>query len=125
MKSRITHIKKGLLTSLFLLLLGGIIFNSTFFLHTHKTACGKLVVHAHPFNKGAEKEDPATQHTHNKIDLQLISSIEYYLFPNQSIDIIYKPVLESEYLGKPSLIYNSTVYSLYSTRGPPTNSTFV
>lgn len=122
---RILHIKKGIISSLFLLLIGGVIFNSTFFLHTHKTACGKLVVHAHPFNKGAEKEDPKAQHKHNKIDLQLVSSIEYYIFPHLSIDIDYKPVLEFEYLSKPCLITDSNVYFLFSTRGPPTSSTIV
>ena len=53
--------------------------NSTFFLHTHRTACGKLIIHAHPFNKGAEKENPSSQHKHNKIDLQVISSLHYFI----------------------------------------------
>ena len=122
MQSRIVHIKKGIVSAMFLLLLGGIIFNSTFFLHTHRTACGKLIVHAHPFNKGAEKEDPLSQHSHNKIDLQVISSIDYFIFSHLTIDIDYKPVFESEILNKPCFHIDSNESLLLKTRGPPSSN---
>jgi hypothetical protein len=99
--------------------MGGIVFNSTFFLHTHRTACGKTVVHAHPFNKNAEKKDPVSQHTHKKIDLQVISSINYYVLPHLSIDINYKPVFESEYLSKPCFYLDSRNAVSITSRGPP------
>jgi choline kinase len=76
--SRSIYIKKKIIVSLFFVIMGGIIFNSTFFLHSHRTACGKVIVHAHPFNKGAEKEDPLDQHQHSKFDLLFISSLDNF-----------------------------------------------
>jgi hypothetical protein len=72
MKGSFIHIKKGVIASLFLLIIGGLIVNSTFFLHAHKNDSGKIVFHAHPFDKGAEKEDPLAHHEHSKMDLQII-----------------------------------------------------
>lgn len=119
MRNRILNIKRRVITFMFLMLFGGIVFNSTFFLHTHETICGKLVTHAHPFSKKAEKENPLSKHEHNKIDLQVISSIDYYTYSQNSINLEYKPVFESEYLTKPCLYSNSKIHSSYTNRGPP------
>ena len=119
MKDRRTNITKRIIALLFFVLIGGIVFNSTFFLHTHRTACGKLIVHAHPFNKNAESEDPSSQHKHNKIDLQVISSIDYYTFSQNSINLDYNPVLETEVLVNLCLYSNSKIHSSYTNRGPP------
>lgn len=119
MRGRKLNTKRRIIAFLFFILIGGIVFNSAFFLHTHKTACGKLIVHAHPFNKNAEKENPSSQHKHNKIDLQIISSIDYYIFSQNFINLDYKPVFETEFLVKPYLYSNSKTYSSYTNRGPP------
>lgn len=119
MIARNINIKKRIITFLFFILIGGIVFNSTFFLHTHRTACGKLIVHAHPFNKNAEGEDSSSQHKHNKIDLQVISSLSYFVNFVASIEISYNPVLETELLIKPCLYSNSEIHSSYTNRGPP------
>jgi hypothetical protein len=119
MKDRRTNITKRIIAFLFFILIGGIVFNSTFYLHTHRTACGKLIVHAHPFNKNAEKNNASSQHEHNKIDLQVISSIDYYIFSQNSINLDYNPVLETEFLVNPCLYSNSKIHSSYTNRGPP------
>lgn len=125
MRRRVIHIKNGILASVFIVLLVGIIFNSTFFLHTHRTACGKIIVHAHPFNKGAEKENPISQHTHNKIDLQVISSIHYFIDTDRIIQ-------SEEYLsGINTIIIPSSkgivchISSSIQKRGPPTEPSFI
>ena len=125
MRDRIVHIKKRIITSLFIILIGGIIFNSTFFLHTHRTACGKIIVHAHPFNKSAEGENSSAQHQHNKFDLQVISSINYYTFSQDYINLDFNIEFELEILSKPNLISDSNIYKLPTTRGPPHESTLV
>lgn len=118
MRSRI-NIKKKIIVSLFLIVIGGIIFNSTFFLHSHRTACGKIIVHAHPFNKNAEKGNPISQHQHSKIDLQVFGSLHYFFNNISIIKIEHFAVIYSQVLSKPCLYYNSVNYSLYTTRGPP------
>jgi hypothetical protein len=125
MRDRKTNIKNRIITFLFFIIIGGIVFNSTFFLHSHRTACGKLIVHAHPFNKSAESEDSSSQHKHNKIDLQVISSLKYFVNLVSSVEITCNPILETEFLSKPCLISNSNFYYLFTNRGPPYESTLV
>ncbi|MCD4833709.1 MAG: hypothetical protein K8R31_07925 [Bacteroidales bacterium] len=122
MSERKLNTKRRIIAFLFFILIGGIVFNSTFFLHTHRTACGKLIVHAHPFNKHAEKDNPSSQHEHNKIDLQVISSIDYYTFSQNSINLDYNPDLETEVLVNLCLYSNSKIHSSYTNRGPPSIS---
>ncbi|MCK5029582.1 MAG: hypothetical protein KAR57_08105 [Bacteroidales bacterium] len=125
MRDRKTNIKNRIITFLFFIIIGGIVFNSTFFLHSHRTACGKLIVHAHPFNKSAESEDSSSQHKHNKIDLQVISSINYYTFSQDYINLDFNIEFELEIISKPNLISDSNIYKLSTTRGPPYESTLV
>jgi|GEM_PF-1967548 len=119
MKNRKLHIKKGIIASIFLLLIGGIIFNSTFFLHTHRTALGKIVVHAHPFSKSTEGSNPLTQHEHNKIDLNQLSSIDYFTLNGSTFTIDYNPNFETEILGKPNFESSNWTCHIVTTRGPP------
>jgi len=125
MRSQRINIKKKIIFSLLFIIMGGIIFNSTFFLHSHRTACGKVVVHAHPFNKGAENENPFSHHEHNKIELDQFSSIDYYTVSQICIDLDFKFNFELEILSKPDLGFTSTVYFSHTTRGPPYKSTLV
>ncbi len=119
MRSQNINIRKKIIVSLFYMLMGGVIFNSAYFLHTHRTACGKLIVHAHPFSKGPEKDNPLTQHQHNKIELNQFNSIDYYIF--SLIDISPNLFLNNELklFSKPFLNISSNVYFLHATRGSP------
>lgn len=113
------HIKNRIIFSLLFLIMGAIIFNSAYFLHTHRTVCGKLITHAHPFNKSAEKENPKEQHKHNKVDLYHLSLIDYYILSQNKVEL--KPNLDNEIeiFGKLCLNVSSNIYFSYATRGPP------
>ncbi len=119
MKVRELNIRRGLVTSLFLIIIGGIIVNSTVFLHTHRVETGKIVFHAHPYDKGAEKEDPSSKHCHNKIELNYLSSFEHYTAFENFINLDNSTDIELELLSKPCIISNSVNLSLFNTRGPP------
>ncbi|MBU8893058.1 MAG: hypothetical protein KOO66_09785 [Bacteroidales bacterium] len=125
MSDRKLNNNKRIITFLFFVLIGGIIFNSTFFLHSHRTACGKVIVHAHPFNKSAEGEDSSSQHKHNKIDLQVISSLKYFVSIASSAEIPYNPVLETEFVDEQFVFLISESISLQTDRGPPFDSPFI
>jgi hypothetical protein len=79
MKISIRYIKRVMISFLFVGMMGGILFNASFFLHTHRTACGKIIVHAHPFHKNRENKKPNTQHQHNKQELQIIQTLEFFV----------------------------------------------
>lgn len=118
MKEKKLHIKR-IITALFLLIMGGIMVNSSFFLHAHKNESGKIVFHAHPFDKGAEKEDPLAKHSHNKIDLDYLSSLDHYTVFENTINLEYNADIELVLLSKSWLIASSNIYYLFTTRGPP------
>ena len=119
MRNNRLNIAKKSISLLLLLIIGGIIFNSTFFIHSHRTACGKVIIHAHPFNKHAESEDSSSQHEHNKVDLQVISSLDYFLGCDISYNIKSNFIFEEKILNEPVSYLNSRYQSLTSDRGPP------
>lgn len=88
MEQRATYIKKLIISSLFLVIIGGIVFNATFFLHAHRTACGKVIIHAHPFKKSAENKNSGTQHQHNKIELQVIQTLDNFINVDENENIL-------------------------------------
>lgn len=125
MRVRKLNIRKGIISSLLLLIIGGIIFNSAFFLHTHKIADGTFIVHAHPFNKNAESGKSYPKHKHNKIDLQVFRSINHFIDTVSLIEITYKPVLETEFISEQFVLLYTIIVPLQPNRGPPFTSFFV
>jgi len=122
MKQRKKNIKLRLVSLLFISLVGGIVFNSAFFLHSHRTACGKIVVHAHPFNKSAENNNPFSKHQHNKIDLTALGALDFYFNNQLVIQISVYPEIETEIDFSNNHLLFSTLSFLYPNRAPPVNS---
>ncbi len=49
--------------------------NRSFYLHSHKTASGEIVVHAHPFDKSSDSS-PFKSHHHSVSLLSLLEQLE-------------------------------------------------
>ena len=113
------HNIKNIYTLLFILITGGIIINSTLFLHTHRTVYGKVIFHAHPFNKSAENNNPLQKHQHNKIDLQLLSSIEYFFANQFDIFIQNNLTVERDLFNLQYIFVCSNYHNELTSRGPP------
>ena len=107
--------------SIFILLIGlitGYIFNSIFFLHSHEGLNGKIIQHAHPYEKHSDKSSPAHQHSSDEIVFIECSSIlfEYtndYVIEHFSYFIT--AISSYEYSFNPNLYYTAE-----NPRGPPT-----
>jgi hypothetical protein len=120
MKIRIKYIKKLIVSFLFLSIMGGIVVNATFFIHTHRSAGGQVVFHAHPFNKTSEAKDPDTQHQHTKIELQVIQSLDYFVFADSNVDDFKSTFfLISKYNIPECFIKSSHLNILKNYRAPP------
>ena len=63
---------------LFLLYIGQV-FNNTFYLHTHVLAPGKVITHAHPYNKSNDS-GPVQSHKHTWDQIITLENLEI-LFP--------------------------------------------
>lgn len=120
MSTKIVHIKTLIFASLFLGIMGGIIFNATFFLHAHRSACGQLIVHSHPFSKTSETENPDTQHQHTKIELQVIHSLVHFVSADRNINTL-KPnyFLIAKYTIQRCFIHPFHLNTLKNYRAPP------
>ncbi len=100
--------------------MGGIIVNATFFIHMHRSAGGQVVIHAHPFNKTSETKDPDTQHQHTKIELQVIQSLDYFVFADSNVnDLKSTSFLISKYNIPECFIKPSHLNNLNNYRAPP------
>jgi len=120
MKSKIRHSKKIVLSLLFIGIMGGIIFNATFFLHAHRTACGQIILHSHPFSKTSETENPNTQHQHTKIELQVIQSLDYFVSADWEVNTLSPDYfLIAKYKIQPCFIQPFHLNTLKNYRAPP------
>ena len=66
---------KKLIAGLLLVSIGMFIVNNVVFLHTHKLSNGKILVHAHPYNKSQDSA-PFKKHNHTSKELFQISQIQ-------------------------------------------------
>lgn len=56
-------------------IVGGLILNSILFMHLHLLPDGEIIVHAHPFNKTQQAENPLQQHQHSKGQILFFDSL--------------------------------------------------
>lgn len=68
-----------LIAAVMLIIYAAQVFNNTFYIHTHFLSSGKVVTHAHPYNK-AEDTKPVNSHHHTMDQLVSLTNIEL-LFP--------------------------------------------
>jgi len=57
-------------------IMGLLIANKALFIHTHKLEDGRIVVHAHPYNKSGDSESPYKNHSHTKLELLFYQNSE-------------------------------------------------
>ncbi|MDY0196313.1 MAG: hypothetical protein RBR68_00715 [Tenuifilaceae bacterium] len=56
-------------------IVGGLILNNMLFMHSHFLSDGEIIVHAHPFNKTQQAENPLQQHQHTKGEILFFNSL--------------------------------------------------
>ena len=79
---RVQKISFFLLRILPLLIMGIFLLNNTLFTHTHVLPGGKIVVHAHPFNKSSDDSSNG-MHKHTKVEYTFLDHLsqDFQLFP--------------------------------------------
>lgn len=79
MKTTLARKIKQLVASLVIIAIGLLVVNNVVFLHAHKLTNGKIVVHAHPYNKGQDSA-PFKKHDHSSSEFILISHLQLLFF---------------------------------------------
>lgn len=81
MHKRPRHIQYIIRAAVILLLIvfANQVFNRAVYLHTHMLDSGRLVTHAHPFNRGVDTE-PVKSHQHTQEQVVFLDNLQF-LFP--------------------------------------------
>jgi hypothetical protein len=98
-------------------MIAGMIINHSFYIHTHKTEEGRIVVHAHPYQKGGE---PASEPVHQHSSLELFI-LEHFMLLCMSILIpmlLFKHPCIYKYLS-PRFRLQTDSYAACQGRSPP------
>lgn len=56
-------------------IVGGLILNNILFIHLHLLPDGEIIVHAHPFSKTQQAENPLQPHQHSKVEILFFDSL--------------------------------------------------
>jgi hypothetical protein len=70
---------KQLIVALFTFLIGFVIVNDVNNMHVHRLTDGKMVIHAHPFNK-TQDSNPVKKHHHSTFDFLQIQNAQLLFF---------------------------------------------
>ena len=68
-----------LIATLLVISVGLFIVNNVLFLHTHKLANGRFIVHAHPYNKSQDSA-PFKKHSHTSQEFFHIAHLQFLYF---------------------------------------------
>ncbi|MCF8360985.1 MAG: hypothetical protein K9G70_00035 [Prolixibacteraceae bacterium] len=86
---------KQIVVALFTFLIGFVILNDVNNMHVHRLENGKMVIHAHPFNKSQDSA-PVKNHHHSTFDFLQIQQIQV-LFWAVFITFSFHKILLKEY----------------------------
>jgi hypothetical protein len=103
---------------LLLIIYGFILVNNSFFYHSHVTSEGKVISHAHPFNKQND-DKPYKSHHHSKLELLLLFSNNYNTNNTQPKVKVIPITNFDNFLFTSDRAVISKRYSFNSSRAPP------
>ncbi len=66
---------KKYFTIFLIVIIGGLILNIILFMHLHLLSNGEIIVHAHPFSKTQQSENPLQHHQHSKGEILFFDSL--------------------------------------------------
>ena len=95
-----------------------ILVNNSLFYHSHITSNGKVISHAHPFNKQND-DNPYKAHHHSKLELLLLFSDNYNTNELQSCVKVISITNFDIYLANDEDVVLSKIFSYQSSRAPP------
>lgn len=118
LKQKIYRIINATVIVLLLSIYGLILVNNSLFYHSHVTPDGKVISHAHPFNK-QDDDKPFKAHHHSKLELLLLFSDNYNTAELQTIVKVIPISNFNNYLAHNNTAVLSKRISHKSGRAPP------
>ena len=79
MNGTLNSIMKRAAVGILIFIMGVLLINKALFTHTHFSANGTLVTHAHPFDKSNESES-GNPHQHSELELLVFQNFELLFF---------------------------------------------
>ncbi len=116
--------KKIIISQIFFLITISLIANKAFFSHIHILPDGNIIVHAHPFSKKKQTNNPKqANHTHTNFQFYLIGQFNRYDdVPVDSQDFDFKPEIHIFYeiFADRQCPIDIFLIEFIDNRGPPT-----
>lgn len=119
MKAGMHYIVKKYFAIALVGIIGLLTLNNTLFMHLHRLPDGSLIVHAHPFSKSNQADDPGQTHQHTKVELLVFDSL-LILFAIGLLRVAKsneQPRLVKHYYKLQSI--GSSISHIFSNRAPP------
>lgn len=77
MKAKINNVTMKLVSYLLIVMMGIFIVNNALFMHVHKMDDGRIVVHAHPYDKSDDSQ-PYKSHQHTTKELLFLDNVKLF-----------------------------------------------
>jgi hypothetical protein len=103
-----------LLTNLFMVLL----VNNSIFQHVHVLDNGKIVRHAHPFNK-TDEGTPLNQHKHSTCEFSTLQSLSFFQLVGETVSGVVHYAVSYEFQAPQAVQISNFCHDSLIGRSPP------
>ncbi|NHB69617.1 hypothetical protein G8O23_13035 [Bacteroidales bacterium M08MB] len=119
MKAGMHYIVKKYFAIALVGIIGLLTLNNTLFMHLHRLSDGTLLVHAHPFSKSNQANEPNQTHQHTKVELLFFDSllILFTVGLFRVVASVMQPKIVKHYFILQRFGYN--ISQICSNRAPP------
>ncbi len=118
MKAKINNVTMKLVSYLLIVMMGIFIVNNALFMHVHKMDDGRIVVHAHPYDKSNDSH-PYKSHHHTKTELLVFDNVKLLFLFIFLLFVFYNLVKKLRFLFINIDSFTQTYKFLFTSRAPP------
>ncbi len=118
MKAKINNVTMKSVSYLLIVMMGIFIANNILFMHTHKMDDGRIVVHAHPYDKSDDSQ-PYKSHQHTTKELLFLDNVKLFFVFIFLLFILLYLVKKSRSSSLFITSFTQPYKFLFTSRAPP------
>jgi hypothetical protein len=118
MKTTIKNITIKSVLYLLIVMMSIFVINNTLFIHAHKTDDGRIVVHAHPYDKSDDSQ-PYKSHQHTKNEFLFLDKVKLLFLFIFTLFVFFNLVSKSRFLFLFITSFIQPYKFLFISRAPP------
>ena len=118
MKTTFINITIRPISYLLIVMMSIFIINNTLFIHAHKTDDGRIVVHAHPYDKSDDSQ-PYKSHQHTKTEFLFLDKLKLLFLFIFILFVFLNIINKSRFLFLFITSFTQPYKFLFTSRAPP------